>query len=55
MLWFDVLTAGGWLAVVLAAGLARGNPFAIFVGVLVGIYSLLAVALAPWDEPGGTF
>ena len=51
MRWFDVLTAGGWLAVVLAARLSRGNPFAIFVGVLVGIYSLLAVALAPWSGP----
>ncbi len=51
MSWFHVLTAGGWLSVVLAARLARGNPFAIFVGVLVGIYSLLAVALAPWFRP----
>ena len=51
MFWFDVLTAGGWLSVVLAARLVRGNPFAIFVGVLVGIYSLIAVALAPWFRP----
>jgi uncharacterized protein len=51
MFWFDVLTGGGWIAVVFAARLARGSPFAIFVGVLVGIYSLLAVALAPWLRP----
>jgi uncharacterized protein len=51
MFWFDVLTAAGWIAVVLAARLARGRPFAIFVGVLVGIYSLLAAALAPWLRP----
>ncbi|HWW92461.1 MAG TPA: metallophosphoesterase [Vicinamibacteria bacterium] len=51
MFWFGALTGGGWLAVVFAARLARGAPFATFVGVLVGIYSLLAVALAPWFRP----
>jgi predicted MPP superfamily phosphohydrolase len=51
MSWFHVLTGGGWLAAVLAARFARGSTFAIFVGVLVGIYSLLAVALAPWFRP----
>ncbi len=51
MFWFHVLTGGGWLSAVVAARLVRGNPFAIFVGVLVGIYSLLAVALAPWFRP----
>ena len=48
MTWFHVLTGGGWLAVVVAARLLRRRrAFAVFVGVLVGIYSLLAVALAP--------
>jgi predicted MPP superfamily phosphohydrolase len=51
MHWFHVLTAGGWLVVVVAARFARGTPFALFVGVLVGIYSLVAVALAPWFGP----
>src|SRR6185437_3688771 len=45
---FAALTAGGWLAAVLAARLLRGSLFATFVAVLVGVYSLLAVAIAPW-------
>ncbi|HEX4447714.1 MAG TPA: metallophosphoesterase [Polyangiaceae bacterium] len=49
--WFYGLSGGAWLAVVVAARLVRGTPFAIFVGVLVGIYSLLAVALVPWVGP----
>lgn len=48
MSWFDALTGSGWLAVVVAARFVRGSAFAAFVGVLVGIYSLLAVALVPW-------
>jgi predicted MPP superfamily phosphohydrolase len=51
MSWFYVLTGAGWLAVVLAARLVRGTPFAVFVGVLVGVYSLLASALVPWFRP----
>jgi uncharacterized protein len=51
MLWFHVLTVGGWLAAVLSARLVRGTQFAVFVSVLVGIYSLLAVAVAPWFRP----
>ena len=51
MSWFYVLTGAGWLAVVLAARLVRGSPFALFVGVLVGVYSLLASALVPWFRP----
>ncbi len=47
MSWFQALSAGGWLAAVLAARFVRGSQFATFVGLLVGIYSLLAVALAP--------
>jgi predicted MPP superfamily phosphohydrolase len=44
---FHFLTLGGWLSVVLAASLLRGRPFATMGGVLVGIYSLLALAMAP--------
>jgi predicted MPP superfamily phosphohydrolase len=51
MSWFHGLSGAAWLAVVLAARLFRGTTFAIFVGVLVGIYSLLAVAIAPWAGP----
>jgi predicted MPP superfamily phosphohydrolase len=51
MSWFHILTGGGWFAVVLAARFARGPAFTMFVGILVGIYSLLALALAPWFRP----
>ena len=51
MSWFYLLTGAGWLAVVLAARLVRGSPFAVFIGVLVGVYSLLAAALVPWFRP----
>jgi predicted MPP superfamily phosphohydrolase len=47
MVWFDGLTLGGWLTVVLTARLVRSGRFAIFLGVMVGIYGLVAVALAP--------
>lgn len=45
--WFHALTLGGWIGVVSTARILRSGPFVIFVAVLVGIYSLLAVALAP--------
>jgi uncharacterized protein len=44
---FYALTVFGWLAVVLTARIIRSGTFAIFVGVLVGIYSLIAITLAP--------
>jgi predicted MPP superfamily phosphohydrolase len=47
MTWFGALTLGGWLTVVSAALALRSRAFATFVGVLLGIYSLLALALAP--------
>jgi predicted MPP superfamily phosphohydrolase len=47
MSWFGALTLAGWLTVVVAASVIRGRPFAMFVGVLVGIYSLVAAAMAP--------
>jgi predicted MPP superfamily phosphohydrolase len=42
-----LLTLTGWLGVVLVASLVRGRQFATMVGILVGIYSLLALAMAP--------
>jgi predicted MPP superfamily phosphohydrolase len=47
MSWFGALTLAGWLTVVVTAGAIRSRPFAMFVGVLVGIYSLVAAAMAP--------
>jgi uncharacterized protein len=47
MSWFGALTLGGWLTVVTAALVGRSRTFAMFVGVIVGIYSLVASALAP--------
>ena len=47
MNWFTALTIGGWLLVVVAASIVRGRQFATFVGILVGVYSLVAHALAP--------
>jgi hypothetical protein len=47
MNWLYPLTLAGWLAVVLVAALLRGRPFATMAGVLVGIYSLLALAMVP--------
>lgn len=44
--WFPALSLLGWASVVVAARLVRGRAFATFVGVLVGIHSLSAVALA---------
>lgn len=47
MTWLHVLTASGWLGVVLVAATVRGRPFATMAAVLVGVYSLLALAMAP--------
>ncbi len=47
MTWLHLLTLAGWLAVVLVASSVRGRPFATMAGVLVGVYSLLALAMAP--------
>jgi predicted MPP superfamily phosphohydrolase len=47
MLWFALFTLAGFLTVVTAARFVRGGQFAMFVGVLMGIYSLTAVAIAP--------
>ena len=47
MTWLHVLTLAGWLGVVLVASLVRGRPFATMAGILVGLYSLLSLAMAP--------
>lgn len=47
MTWLHALTLAGWLAVVLVASLVRGRPFATMAGILVGIYSLIALTMAP--------
>jgi predicted MPP superfamily phosphohydrolase len=47
MTWFQLLTLAGWLAVVLTARFVRGPRFALSAGILVGIYSLLALAMVP--------
>lgn len=47
---FTALSLVGWLIVVIAARSVRGGPFALFVGVLVGIYSVIAIGLAPLFE-----
>lgn len=46
MSWFGALTLAGWLTVVVTALVIRSRPFAMFVGVLVGVYSLVAAAMA---------
>jgi predicted MPP superfamily phosphohydrolase len=47
MTWFHLLTVAGWLGVIVSASLLRGRQFATMAGVLLGIYSLLAVAMFP--------
>ena len=47
MSWFGAVTVAGWLLVVVTALVLRSRSFAAFVGVLVGIYSLGAAAMAP--------
>jgi predicted MPP superfamily phosphohydrolase len=47
MSWFGMLSMGGFCVAVVAAAVLRNRVFASFVGVLAGIHSLIAVALAP--------
>jgi uncharacterized protein len=47
MSWFAPLTLGAWLIVLAVAFFGRNRRFAAFVGILLGIYSLSAVAMAP--------
>jgi predicted MPP superfamily phosphohydrolase len=51
MTWFAPLTLVAFGVVVLSALARRGRAFALFVSVLVGIYSLLACAMAPGAGP----
>jgi predicted MPP superfamily phosphohydrolase len=47
MAWLPLLTFAGWLAVVLAAASLRGRTFATYAAVVVGLYSVLALDMAP--------
>jgi predicted MPP superfamily phosphohydrolase len=47
MSWFGALTVGAWLTVVVTAFVIRSRAFALFLGILLGIYALTAAALAP--------
>lgn len=51
MSWFAAMTLAGWLLVVAAAWWGRSRPFALFVGIFVGLYTLLALAMAPAEGP----
>ncbi len=44
---FAALTLVGWCSVVLVAGLLRTRQFAAFVGVFLGVYSLVACGVSP--------
>ena len=51
---FTLASSVGFAAVVAAAALVRGRPYAIFVGVLLGIHTLVSITLAPhfsWAWP----
>jgi len=51
MPWFPLLTLLGFAIAVSGAALRRGRQFAMFVSILVGVYSLLAWAMAPPPGP----
>lgn len=51
MSWFPFATLAAFAVVVLLARLRRGWQYATFVGVLLGVYSLLAWAMAPPPGP----
>ncbi|MCU0685081.1 MAG: metallophosphoesterase [Polyangiaceae bacterium] len=48
---FSIATLAGWALVVAVAARMRGRPYAAFVGVLLGLHSLGAVALYPHVGP----
>ncbi len=50
-MWFPLATLAAYLVTVAFALLRRGRQFAMFAGVLVGVYSLLAWAMAPGTGP----
>jgi predicted MPP superfamily phosphohydrolase len=49
--WFSALTGIGWLTSVATAAVIRSRRFAIFLGILLGIHSLVAIALAFYFRP----
>jgi hypothetical protein len=48
MPWLTLSTLAGWIAVMVTARLFRGREFARMAGVLVGLYSVLALAMSPF-------
>lgn len=46
--WLPWLSLGGVLFVALVARTLRGKFYAIFVSIILGVHSLITVALAPW-------
>ncbi|MEO6951151.1 MAG: metallophosphoesterase [Polyangia bacterium] len=50
-MWFPLATLAAYLLTVLSAIARRGRQYALFAGVLVGVYSLLAWAMAPPPGP----
>ncbi|HEX4460552.1 MAG TPA: metallophosphoesterase [Polyangia bacterium] len=51
MSWFPLFTLVAYGSAVLATAARRGRRFAIIVGIIVGVYSLLAWAMAPPPGP----
>jgi len=45
---FSIASVAAWAVVVATARLVRGRPYVYFVAVLLGIYTLVAVGLAPY-------
>ena len=46
-----IASALAWMATLTVAGFSRGRRVVIFVGILLGIYTLVAVTLAPYAGP----
>lgn len=49
--WFPWASVSGAALVVLAARIRRGKIFAVFAGIILGIHSAIAIALARWVGP----
>jgi predicted MPP superfamily phosphohydrolase len=47
MSWFPLLQFCGWLATVVVAAVIRTRQAATFMGVILGVYSLIAISIAP--------
>lgn len=48
MSWLAILTFSCWAVTVCVAAMVRNRQFAMFLGVLLGIYSLIAISIAPY-------